>query len=108
LSNKFISDLVTARKDVESFILKVVKDAPAVMQTVTNDEELLAPVIEEFVPGSGAALNLAMAFADKVAEAIEAAGPSALANGLNVPLNAAEVAAWKAVIASAKALPAVK
>jgi hypothetical protein len=98
-----ISDLVKAGKAVEKFIVKIADGAPAVVQEVTADVEKLAPVIEAFVPQSSTAFNLAMTMADKIGEAIEAAAPAALANGLNVSLNQAEVSAWQAVIAAAKA-----
>jgi hypothetical protein len=97
-----VSDLAKAGQDVKNFFLKVAKDAPAAVQDVTADVNALAPVIEAFVPGSAAAINLGESLLDKIAQAVEDAGAAAGANGLTVSLDQATVTAVKAVIASAK------
>jgi hypothetical protein len=98
-----VSDLKKAGEDVKNFLVKVAGDAPAIVQTVVADESAIAPVIEEFVPGSTTAINVANSLLDKVAQAVEDAGPAATANGLSVSLDQAIVNDIKAVIAAAKA-----
>jgi phage-related minor tail protein len=103
MANKFFTKLETIGTDVKNFILKVAGDAPAVLQTVVNDEQEIAPVLEAFVPKSTTVVNTAMNIANLVADAVEAAGPAASANGLSVSLDQATVASVQAIIDAAKA-----
>lgn len=98
-----VSDLKKAGEDVKNFIVKVAGDAPAVIQTIADDEAAIAPIIEAFVPGSAAAIKLGNTLLDAVAQAVEDAGAAATGNGLSVPLDQAIVNDVKAVIAAAKA-----
>jgi hypothetical protein len=98
-----VSDLKKAGEDVKNFILKVAGDAPAVVQEIATDAAAVTPVIEAFVPGSTAAINLGNTLLDKVAQAVEDAGTAAGGNGLSVSFDETVVADVKAVIAAAKA-----
>ena len=98
-----VSDLKKAGEDVKNFIVKVADDAPAIVATIAADEEKIAPVIEAFLPGSAAAINLGNTLLDKIAQAVEDAGPAAGASGLSVSLDQTIVNDVKAVIAAAKA-----
>jgi hypothetical protein len=98
-----VSDLKKAGEDIKSFLIKVADDAPAIMQKVTADEGMIAPVIESFLPGSALVIGLGNTLLDKIAQAVEDAGPAAAANGLVVQLDQTEVADIQAAIAAAKA-----
>lgn len=97
-----VSDLAKAGNAVKSFFEKVAGDAPAVVATITADEQKLAPVIEAFVPGSATAFNLAMKLLDGAAQVVEDAGAAASANGLSVTLDQQTVTDLKTVIAATK------
>ena len=97
-----VSDLAKAGSAVKNFIEKVAGDAPAVVQTVTNDANKIIPVLEAFVPKSTTAINLGFTLLDKVAQAVEDAGTAAASNGLSVQLDQSIVADIQAVIAAAK------
>ena len=98
-----VSDLAKAGNEVKSWFEKGAADAPAIVATVTADEEKIAPVIEAFLPGSATAFNLAMKLLDGAAQVVEDAGEAASANALNVQLDTQTVADLKTVIAAAKA-----
>jgi hypothetical protein len=98
-----VSDLAKAGTDVKKFLRKAAADAPVVVQKIAADEEALAPIIEAFAPQSGVAITLGMTLLDKVAQAVEDAGPAAGASGLSVSLDQAVVNDVKAIIAAAKA-----
>jgi hypothetical protein len=101
--NTIVSDLAKAGNEVKAFFEKAAGEAPAIVATVTADEQKIAPVIEAFLPGSATAFALAMKLLDGAAQAVEDAGEAAGANALNVTLDTATVTALKSVIASAKA-----
>ena len=98
-----VSDFKKAGDDVKAFVLRAAEAAPAAVATVVKDEAAVSKVVEAFVPGSTAVITLANTLLDLVANAVEAAGSAAGANGLSVSLDQATVASVKAVIATAKA-----
>lgn len=98
-----VSDFRKAGGAIKSFLVKIADGAPAVVATIVADEEKIAPVIEAFIPGSAAAFSVADSLLNKVAQAIEDAGPAATANGLQVSLDQAIVKDIEAIIAAAKA-----
>jgi hypothetical protein len=97
-----VSDLKKAGESVKAFILKIAGEAPTIVADVVADEQKLAPIIEQFVPGSAAAIALGNSLLDKVAQAVEDAGAAATTNGLMVSLDQAIINDIKAVIAAAK------
>jgi hypothetical protein len=101
-----VSDFKKGAEDVKNFFIKVAGDAPAVVQTIVTDETAIAPVIEQFLPGSAAVINLGNTLLDSIVQAVEDAGPAAGANGLSVSLDQTIVNDVKAVIAAAKAAAA--
>lgn len=101
-----VSDLKKAGEAVKSFFVKAAGDVPAIMTTIAADEAKIAPVIEEFVPGSTTAMALANTLLDAIAQAVEDAGAAASANGLTVALDKSTVASVQAVISAAKEMAA--
>jgi hypothetical protein len=101
-----VSDFKKGAEDVKNFLVKAAGEAPAVVQTVVSDEEKIAPVIEEFVPGATSAIAIGNTVLDTVAQAVEDAGDAAGANALNVSFDQKVVADVKALIAAAKAAAA--
>ena len=97
-----VSDFKNDALKVRNFIIKVAGEAPAVVAAVAADEAKLAPVIEQFIPGSAAVVNLSNTLLDHVAQAVEDAGEAAGSSGLSVSLDQAVVNDVKAVIAAAK------
>ena len=66
-----VSDLAKAGNAVKNFVEKIAGDAPAIVQTVTNDANKIIPVIEAFVPGSTAAIALGNTLLDTVAQPVD-------------------------------------
>jgi hypothetical protein len=97
-----VSDFKKGAEDVKLFLVKVATDAPAVAAKVIGDVNAIAPVIEEFVPGSTVAFALSNTLIDQVAQAVEDAGTAAEANGINVSFDKSVVTDMQAIIASAK------
>jgi hypothetical protein len=99
------SDFLKAGKTIEKWIGVAASDAPTIIQDVTADEGKIQPVLEAFLPGVAAAAGIADSVLDKIASAIEAAGPAAAQAGLSVPLDQATVVAFQQAVAAAKAAP---
>lgn len=101
-----VSDFKKGATDVKDFLVKAGSEAPKIVADVLADESKIAPVVEQFIPGSAAVITLGNNLLDLVAQAVEDAGSAAGANGLSVTLDKTTVAAVQTVIAAAKAAAA--
>jgi hypothetical protein len=101
-----VSDFKKDALDVKNFLVSVGAKAPAIVADVISDEQKIAPIVEEFIPGSSGVITLGNNLLDLVAQAVEDAGTAAGANGLSVSFDQKVVNDVKAAIAAAKAAAA--
>ena len=97
-----VSKLVAGAKAFKSDVLKAAEKAPAIVADVQKDAPEVEALIELAFPGAAAIEQTAIRAFELIADAVEAAGPAATANGLSVALDKELIAAVEAV------LPAVK
>lgn len=97
-----VAKFVAAAKDFKSDVLKAAEKTPAIVADVQKDAPEVEALVELAFPGAAAIEQTALAAFELIADAVEAAGPAAAANGLSVSLD-------KTLIADVqKALPALK
>lgn len=102
------ADFVKAAKVFKSAILKVAGEAPIVIAKIEADAPEVEQLTELVYPGAVAVEAAAFSVFEKVADAVEAAGPAANSNGLSVSLDQEVIAAVEAVIPALKAFLATK
>lgn len=97
-----IAKLVAAAKSFKSDILRAADKAPTIVAEVAKDAPEVGAVVELAFPGAAAIEEAGVTLIELVAEAIEAAGPAAAANGLSISLDKVLVGKIQSL------LPAVK
>jgi hypothetical protein len=101
-----VAKLVAGAKDFKSDILKAAEDAPAIVADVDKDAPEVEALVELAFPGAAAIEQTALAAFESIATAVEAAGPTASANGLSVSLDKALIADIQSVLPALKAFAA--
>jgi hypothetical protein len=89
---------------IKSKLVEAGKDAPEILQDVSTDVTKAGQFVDQFFPNEARLVDFALALGPKVGAAIEAAGSAALANGLNVSLDAVTVKDLKAIWQDIEAL----
>ena len=102
----FFSKIVAAAKEFKSAVLKAAEAAPAIVGDVEKDAPEVEALLELAYPGAAAIEQTALAAFETIADAVEAAGSSAGANGLSVTLDQALITDIKAVLPALKAFAA--
>lgn len=101
-----VSKFVAAAKDLKSDILKAAEKAPVIVADVAKDAPEVTAVVELAFPQAAAVEETALTAFEVIADAIEAAGPAANANGLSVSFDQAFIAKAQAVLPALKAFAA--
>lgn len=101
-----VSKLVTAAKAFKADVLKAAEKAPAIAADVEKDAPEVNALIELAFPGAGAIEQAALVAFEAICTAVEAAGPTASANGLSVSLDKQLIADVQAVLPQLKAFAA--
>jgi hypothetical protein len=96
------SKIVAAAKDFEAAVLKAAEEAPTVVADVNKDAPEVEALIELAFPGAAQIASTALAAFEAIAGAVEAAGPTATANGLSVSLDKALIADIQGVLPALK------
>jgi hypothetical protein len=98
--------LTAAAKDFKAVILKAAEEAPVIVEDVDKDAPEVEALVELAFPGAAAIEQAGLAVFDVVADAVEAAGPAASANGVSVTFDKTLIADIQAVLPKLKALAA--
>lgn len=101
-----VSKLVGAAKDFKAGILKAAEATPAIVGDVEKDAPEVEALVELAFPGATALEQTALNAFEVIADAVEAAGPTASANGLSVSLDKALIADVQGVLPALKAFAA--
>jgi hypothetical protein len=101
-----VAKLVAAAKDFKSEVLKAAEKAPIIAADVQKDAPEVEALVELAFPGAAAVEQLALAAFEAIADAVEAAGPAAAANGLSVSLDKTLIADVQAALPALKAFAA--
>lgn len=101
-----VAKFVSAAKSLKSDILKAAGKVPVIVAEVEKDAPEVQALIALAFPGAAAIETAALNVFEVIANAVEAAGPTATANGLNVSLDKALIADIEALIPSLKAFAA--
>lgn len=98
LASKFVG----AAKAFKADILKLAAQAPTIVDDVEKDAPEVEALINLAFPGAAAVEQVSLAAFEAIADAVEAAGPAAAANGLNVQLDKTLVAQIQSAAAAVK------
>jgi hypothetical protein len=101
-----VTKIVAAAKEFKSVILRAAEEARVVAGAVQKDAPELEALLELAFPGAVAIERTSLAAFEAIAEAVEAAGPAAAANGLSVTLDKELIAEIQAVLPALKAFAA--
>jgi hypothetical protein len=101
-----VTKLVTAAKDLKSDVLTAAEKAPAIVGEVAKDAPEVAALVELAYPGAAPIEQAALSAFEVLADAVEAAGTAAGANGLSVSFDQTVIADVKAVLPALKAFAA--
>jgi hypothetical protein len=101
-----VSKIVGAAKDFKSAVLKAAEEAPTVVADVQKDAPEVEALVELAFPGAAAIEQAALDAFEVIADAVEAAGPTAAANGLSVSLDQTLIADIQKVLPALKAFAA--
>lgn len=101
-----ISKLVAGAKAFKSDVLKAAESAPAIAADVAKDAPEVTALVELAFPGAAALETTALTAFEAICDAVEAAGPTASANGLSIPLDKALIADIQKILPALKAFAA--
>jgi hypothetical protein len=101
-----VSKIVAAAKDFKAGILKAAEDTPQIVADVQKDAPEVEALVELAFPGAAAIEQTALNAFEVIADAVEAAGPAAAANGISVPLDQELIADIQKVLPALKAFAA--
>lgn len=97
------SKLVNAAKAFKADVLKVAAAAPTIVNDVEKDAPEVEKLIELAFPGAAVVEQASLEVFEAIADAVEAAGPAAAANGTSVSLDKVLVAKIQTASAAVKA-----
>jgi hypothetical protein len=100
------SKIVAAAKDFKSAILKAAEEAPVIAADVQKDAPEVEALLDLAFPGAAAIEQVSLSAFEALADAVEAAGPAASANGLSVTLDKTLIADIQASLPALKAFAA--
>jgi hypothetical protein len=101
-----VSKIVAAAEDFKAGVLKAAKETPNIVADVDKDAPEVEALVELAFPGAAAIGQTALSAFESIATAVEAAGPTASANGLSVSLDKDLIADIQAVLPQLKAFAA--
>lgn len=97
------SAIVAGAKKLKSEILKVAGEAPVIIAKIEADAPEVEALTALVFPGAAKIEQLSVGLLEAVAEAVEAAGTAAGANGLSVSFDQALISEIQALLPALKA-----